>query len=137
MTDTVWTFKTANFTVELRITPDHGYQYDGEDPDGEVQARLDSGEYEAFDSDVVVLLDGREIGCSSLGGAVYDAREIDTFWTAHRGLAPMGRNCSIMRAQHPAGPNVVICHYFPAMVREAISAARQHLAFVPHLRNVA
>ena len=132
--ETVWTFRTARFAIEFAIAYDHGYQYDGDDQDGETQANLDAGEYVAFDSRVSVLLDGVEIGSDSLGGSVYAADEVDEFWTAHRDPDAMNRNCSIMRAAHPAGPMVSICHYFPDMVRQAIAEARQHVANVPHMR---
>lgn len=38
----------------------------------------------------------------------------------------MNRNCSIMRAAN--GDNVMIGHYFPDMVREAVRQARAWLA---------
>lgn len=129
-----WEFCTPRFRVALYIEPDYDYQYDGDDPDGEVQAKLDSGEYVAFDSTVIVELDGVEIASDSLGGSVYDANDVASFWTAHRDPEPMNRNCSIMRAKHPAGPNVAICHYFPDMVSTAVAEARNVLANVPHTR---
>lgn len=135
--ETVWRFKTARFLVTLRIEPDYGYQYDGDDPDGETQARLDNGDYLAFDSVVTVYLDGAEIASDSLGGSVYDANSVDEFWTAHRDPNPMNRNCSIMRGKHPAGPNVTIVHYFPDMVRAAIDEARKHVCSAPRLRCAA
>lgn len=131
---TVWSFRTARFAVYLEISPDWHYQYDGGGPDDETQSKLDSGEYVAFDSRVSVLLDGVEIGSDSLGGSVYAADGVDAFWTAHRDPDAMNRNCSIMRAAHPAGPMVSIGHYFPDMVRQAIAEARQHVANVPHMR---
>ena len=127
-----WEFCTPRFRVALYIEQDHGYQYDGDDPDGETQAKLDSGEYVAVDSTVIVELDGIEIARDSLGGSVYAADEVADFWTAHRDPNPMNRNCSIMRAAH--GANVSICHYFPDMVSVAIAAAREHVANVPHMR---
>lgn len=135
---TVWQFRTKRFRVALQIERDNGYQYDGEDEDGETQAKLDSGEYIAFDSRVIVELDGEEIGSDSLGGSVYADGEESDFWTAHRSVDPMNRNCSIMRAAH--GGNCVICHYFPDMVRLAIAEAREHvrqLAVPPYIRESA
>ncbi|MER9833391.1 hypothetical protein NKJ28_00240 [Mesorhizobium sp. M0145] len=119
---TVWVHTTARFRVRLEIEPDFVYRYDGHDENGETQAKLDSGEYVAFDSAVIVELDGEEIARDSLGGSVYAADEIAEFWTAHRCSDPMNRNCSIMRAAR--GGNVSICHYFPGMISEAIDAAR-------------
>ncbi len=132
---TVWKFETARFVVRLEIELDHNYQYDGDDENGETQAALDSGEYVAFDSSVIVELDGQEIGRDSLGGSVYSANNYREFWTAHRDSDPMNRNCSIMRANRDA--NVCICHYFPDMVHLAVQEARKHVASMnakPRLR---
>ncbi|UVK46767.1 hypothetical protein BPNPMPFG_002475 [Mesorhizobium sp. AR07] len=115
---TVWCFTTSRFRVLLQIEPDFNYRYDGDDLEGETQAALDSGEYVAFDSAVVVELDGVEIARDSLGGSVYSEDCISEFWTAHRDSDPMNRNCSIMRAAR--GGNVSICHYFPDMVRQPL-----------------
>ena len=77
--ETVWTFDTARFRVALQITPDYAYRYDGDDEDGETQAKLDSGEYVAFDSRVVVMLDGEEIGSDSLGAFGTVIRQAERF----------------------------------------------------------
>lgn len=136
--ETVWSFKTARFTVALQIAQDYGYQYDGDDEDGETQAKLDSGEYVAFDSRVVVKLGSISYGSDYLGGSVYAAGEIAEFWTAHRDQDAMNRNCSIMRAAWRGEGNpdakISICHYFPDMVRQSIAEARKLLAEVPHMR---
>jgi hypothetical protein len=132
---TVWTFDTTRFRIALQIEPDYGYQYDGDDEDGETQAKLDSGEYVAFDSRVVVYLDDNEIASDALGGSVYAADDMAEFWTAHRDPNPMNRNCSIMRAAH--GGNVCICHYFPDMVHNAVREARAYLCSVPPMRCAA
>ena len=131
--ETVWSFKTARFSVALEITYEPNYQYDGDDEDGSIQDAIYRGDYVAFDSAVVVRLDGRVIANDYLGGSVYGADEVDHFWTDHRCADPMNRNCSIMRAAR--GGHVVICHYFPDMVRIAIGEARNALANVPYLRT--
>jgi len=123
----VWTFSTARFEIKLRLEHIDGYQYDGDDEDGETQAQLDGGELVAFDSSVEVWLDDECIGRSSLGGSVYGHSNFHEFWTAHRDPNPANRNCTSMRGQHPAGPNVSICHYFPDMVHEAVQEARQYV----------
>lgn len=128
----VWTFHAGRFTVRLNITPDYGYQYDGDDEDGETQARLDSGAYVAFDSDVTVHdLSGVIIGRASLGGSVYGYDEVSAFWTAHRDSDAMNRNCTLMRAawrgQGDTDAKVSICHYFPDMVAQAVAEARAYL----------
>jgi hypothetical protein len=125
----VWTFKTKRFCVMLKLEQDYGYRYDGDDPDGETQAKLDSGEYVAFDSDVVVYLDGEEIGRDSLGGSVYDANNVREFWTAHRDPDPKNRNCAANAYR--------IGHYFPGMVAEACKEARAFLAKAPRVRSAA
>jgi hypothetical protein len=130
---TVWEFNTDRFSVSLQVEQDCGYQYDGDDEGGETQAALDSGEYVAFNSRVVVELDGVEIASDSLCGSVY--ADMEEFWTAHRDPDPMNRNCSIMRASR--GSNVAICHYFPDMVRIAIAEARTYLRSVPAMREAA
>jgi hypothetical protein len=133
--ETLWSFSTARFRVSCEICEEPGYRYDGDDEDGETQRMLDDGELIAFATRVGVFLDGVLIGADYLGGSVYSASDYKTFTTAHRDPDPMNRNCSIMRASHPAGPNVSICHYFPDMVRQAVSAARDYLADMPHLRG--
>lgn len=82
-----------------------------------------------FDARVRVMWNGKEIGADYLGCCAYNS--VKEFYTSHRDLNPMNRNCTIMR--HASG-NVTICHYFPAMVGEAIAAARKVLCSVPRLR---
>jgi hypothetical protein len=123
---TVWTFKAGRFLVSLELKRDYSYQYDGDDEDGETQRALDCGEYVAFDSVVTVELDGEEIGRNSLCGSVYVSDGVASFYTDHRCDDPMNRNCSAMRAAR--GDNVVICHYFPDMVSQAIAEARETIA---------
>lgn len=137
--ETVWSFETKRFrvTLELEYYEPGAYQYDGDDPDGEIQAKLNRNELMAFDSRVVVYLDGQAIGEDSLGGSVYLANHIEPFWTGHRSADPMNRNCSIMRANHPSGPAVSICHYFPDMVSMAIAEARSTLCGAPKMRCAA
>jgi len=122
---TVWTFKAGRFVVSLELIRDHGYQYDGDDENGETQSALDSGELVAFDSFVTVEMDGEEIGADALCGSVYSSDDVAAFYTDHRCADPMNRNCSIMRA---ARGNCSICHYFPDMVRQAIAEARGTIA---------
>lgn len=123
--ETVWQFDTAHFSVKLIVEQEDGYRYDGDDEDGEIQRKIDCGEYIAFQSAVIVEKDGEEIAADYLGGSVYDWRTVSEFWTAHRDKNPDNRNCSAMRAAR--GGNVVICHYFPDMVAQAIAEARKAL----------
>jgi hypothetical protein len=136
--ETVWQFNTKRLSVSLRVSPAQNYQYDGDDESGEVQEKLDSGEYVAFESAVIVELDGKEIAADYLGGSVYAWNNVHEFWTAHRDRDPMNRNCSIMRAAWSAKTggqnNVGIGHYFPDMVRTACKEARAYLAGLRQLR---
>ena len=126
-------FKTRNFTVRATIEIDHGYQYDGDDEDGETQSALNSGEMVAFDTDVTVEFRGEVIGRASLGGSVYDREDVHQFFDAHRDPDPMNRNCSIRYSSERS----VICHYFPDLVSEAITEARAHFRDMPRLRDTA
>lgn len=137
---TVWSFSTARFVVELAVELDVPQVYDGDDEDGETQRGLDDGELVMFDSCVSVRLKTASgallLARDWLGASCYEADKIEQFWTAHRDADPMNRNCSIMRAKHPAGPNVSICHYFPDMVRTAIAAAREELRDMLAMRDM-
>lgn len=132
----VWEFRTRNFRVILEIEKERGYVYDGDDPDGETQAKLDSGEYVAFSSKVSVIHDCEEIGADYLSGSVYGADEIAEFWQSHRTSPAEFRN-SIDR------PGICFCHYFPDMVKTALNEARDWLrerheeaARLPRLRGL-
>jgi hypothetical protein len=119
---TVWDFQTARFAVRLEIERCRHYKYDGEDGDGETQRGLDSGELVAFESMVVVELDGEEVTKEFLGGSVYSKSDYADFWTAHRDPDPLHRNSTAFRQEH--GDHAVVGHYFPDMVRSAIREAR-------------
>ena len=129
--DNLWTFKTARFTLScdalVEDYPDLSW-----DETSEVAEKINAGEYMLFCARVTVYLDGREIASDYLGNCVY---EPGSFETDHRGPDPMNRNCTFMRAAR--GRNVVICHYFPDMVRAAIAEARKVLADVPVMRGAA
>lgn len=125
---TLWTFKTANFRVECRAHPADDLDLSW-DETGEAARRIDSGEYIAFDAEVAVFCRGVKVASEWLGGCIYNSGE--EFVTSHRDADPMNRNCSIMRAERG---NVAICHYFPAMVAEAIAEARRCLNDAPRLR---
>lgn len=117
-----WQFSIGRVTVALHIEPVDGYEYDGDDENGETQAALDSGEYVAFDSMVTVSINGHVVGSDSLCGSVYAADDIAEFWQAHRTSEPEYRNTLANAARKRC-----ICHYFPDMVRQAIADARATL----------
>jgi len=115
MRDTVWTFKTAQFRITLELSP----SYESYDGDGEIQRKLNDGEYVQFDSIVRVFHrdTGAEIGFDSLGASVYD--EPSKFWSEHRGL---GTYACRKEGEPLCGS------YFPQMVREACREARKAIA---------
>lgn len=116
----VWSFRLGRVEVTFEIEQDCRYQYDGDDPDGEVQDKLNKGEYVAFDSKASVYIDSMEMGVDYLGGSVYEFGKEHEFWTAHRTSPPEYRNTLAQRAM-----NRCIGHYFPDMIREAIRQARE------------
>ena len=128
--ETVWTFKTARFKVELILSPCYHLDLSWDDS-GEVIAKVESGEYIPFDSEVRVSLDGRTLASDYLSESIYD--DVSKFWTAHRDRDPMNRNCTYMRVTK--GYDAVIGHYFPDMVREAIQEARVALSNPPKMRT--
>ena len=117
----LWEFKTKNFAIVL--TAEDEWDVDVSwDETGQVAVDIERGDLEVFCAKVAVYFDGREIGSDYLGQCIY--RDPAEFATQHRDPNPMNRNCSIMRAERG---NVSICHYFPGMVSEAISNAREFL----------
>ena len=132
-TGPAWRFRTKRFEIGLTVSRIPGYRYDGDDEDGETQAKLDSGEYVAFSSLVYVELDGVQIASDSLWGSVYLADSVPDFWQAHRDPNPDNRNTLERRARREC-----IGHYFPDMVREAIREAREHVRSqkpLPYIRE--
>lgn len=133
----VWRFKTKRFTIFLELERERKYKYEGDDPDGETQARIDNGEFVAFSATVQIYLDDsdNEIASNSLYGCIYDAGRVYEFVTDHWNSPPEYRNTLAMKAQ-----NKVICHYFPDMVREAVAEARSYIRGMndlPYIRESA
>lgn len=130
----LWEFATERFRVELTAELDEDFDLSERDPQ---QVEYDDANgVEYYDFACRVYLDDAEIAADYLGGSGYsDVRE---FVTAHRDPDPLNRNCSAMRAAK--GANVVICHYFPGMVQQAIHEARQaigRMQSLPKLRHFA
>lgn len=121
--ETMWSFAIGRFEVRAEIEPCF-------DPDlswcetGETANNIASGLWDCFNTRVSVWLNGVMIGSDWLCESIYESPQ--EFFSDHRSADAMNRNCSLMRAER--GDNVVICHYFPDMVREAISEAREWLA---------
>jgi hypothetical protein len=121
--ETEWNFKLGRFEVLGQVAPEEMNPADDFDNPADVEA-IQSGEIDWFQVRVVVTKDGHEIGSDYLGGCAY--KSVQDFFKEHRDRDPMNRNCSIMRKAR--GDNVVICHYFPDMVHQAIQDARKTLA---------
>lgn len=124
----VWSHRTKRFRVALEVEPCDVSPSDHFD-DKEDIAAIHNGDVEWFNASVIVYLDGREVARDVLGCCAY--RTVAEFYTSHRDPDPLNRNCSIMRAAR--GDNVVICHYFPDMVREAVRYARENLSVIKQI----
>jgi hypothetical protein len=120
----MYRFETASYLVRATIEPDDDVDLSF-DETSETRDNLESGEWQAFCTMVTVehKETGVVLGKDTLCGSIYD-KPAD-FFSSHRSPDPMNRNCSMMRAAR--GDNSVICHYFPDMVRGAISDARKTL----------
>ena len=121
-TQTLWTFDTKNFRIEWRVRPCHGLDLSWDD-DGSVAEGLESGQLEAFDSEMVVLYRGQEVGADYLGQSI------------HENVSDFRDHIGINMKSRADGCNYG--SYFSDMVREAVAEARKHLADLPRLRKVA
>lgn len=122
----LWSFATARYTVAFWAEPEDLDPEDSFEFADDVEFAR-SGDPAHWFCAFVGVLDNETDECLDydvLGGCSY--KSFREFYSSHRDRDPLNRNCSIMRAER--GDNVVICHYFPDMVRQAISAARAHLA---------
>lgn len=113
--ETVWSFETANLKIEAIMTPCTDLDLSWDD-DGSTREGLESGLYQAFDTDVRVThkATGAELGSDSLGQSIYE-RPRD-FLAEHVGLAAKSRADGCNYGS-----------YFPDMVREACREARKTL----------
>jgi hypothetical protein len=125
-----WRFDTPRYTVafwaeEEDMAPEDGMEF----PEDVEFARQDDPAHWfcAFvgvfkSTDPSLHDDDNWYGCVSysvLGGCSYNSfRE---FYAGHRQGGPENRNCLATKAR-----NVAVCHYFPDMVRQALSEARSH-----------
>ena len=69
--ETMWEFSTARFRVSWDIMPDYDTDLSF-DESGEVRAKLESGDYQCFQSRMLVEFDGRAVGVDYLGASIYD-----------------------------------------------------------------
>lgn len=63
-------FRTKNFRVVCSIEPDSDVDTSF-DETGETADKIESGEWEAFQTSVTVYCKGAEIGADYLGGSIY------------------------------------------------------------------
>ena len=118
----IWRFETARYAVtchalEEDMPPEDSFEFD----DDIAFAR--SGDPAAWFCTCVRVVNketGLELGCDYLGGCSY--RSFDDFVGGHREGGPGSRNCLATKAR-----NIVVCHSFPGMVRQAIDEARATL----------
>lgn len=126
----VWRFETANLSVVLEVTPCTDDPAESFEFPEDIEA-INSGLVDWFNARTRVLTKaGEELGADYLGSCSYNS--VREFFTSHRTADALNRNCSVMREVR--GQNVVICEYFPSMVREAIRSARHTLSKLKALR---
>lgn len=111
--EVMWTFRTARFEIQWRIYPCHDLDLSWDDT-GETRENLESGFWRAFDSEMVLLLDGEEIASDWLCDSVYE-------------------NPSDSR-DHIGMKNRFHGSYFSDMVREVCREGRKALQGRPYMR---
>ncbi len=114
------TFETANFKVSI----DAEYDYDTDlsfDDTGEVQRKLENGEFLAFQVAVTVTHKptSTELGADYLGGCIYES--IEAFMD-HRECGKANREYERKGERGRCGS------YFADMIHEAIKEARKEVA---------
>lgn len=133
--DALWSFTTKHYAVALFAEEEDLDPADSFSDKRDVRyakAAYRYGNWEKpsrwFMAVVAVYLDGRRIGMDILGGCSY--KSFHEFYAGHRDKDPLNRNCTIMRRAKTGDPagKISIGHYFPDMVREAITNARVTLA---------
>ena len=77
--ETVYTFKTARFALELAIEPEQAYlpdwDFESDEERNALIERIENGSVLWFVARVRVTLDGRELAADYLGGCCYDTIE--------------------------------------------------------------
>ena len=121
-----WSFQTANFFVGLYIEEEDEDPEDSFDREEDIEFARSGADGAWFCAVVRVFLKDdtslrwAALGSDYLGGCSY--RSVKEFYTSHRDPDDNYRNTLAMKDS-----NRVICHAFPDMVREAVSAARTEL----------
>ena len=117
-TETIWSFKTANFRVAYEVMPEDDLDLSWDDT-GEVREGLASGKFIAFQAKVAVydLTTGNEIGADYLGQCIYESAEA---FMDHR-------ECGKQNREYAARGEAGRCgSYFSDMVKGAIAEARKY-----------
>lgn len=127
--DAYWTFETKHFLIAFEPEPEEMDPADSFEFPEDVEFAMRNDPAAWFCAVVTVYAKNGEdtliyLAHNALGGCSYNSFE--EFVASHRDPDPMNRNCSAMRIAR--GENVVICDYFPGMVREAVSDTRKALA---------
>lgn len=117
--ETLWTFKTRRFTVDLAFMEED--QPDLSWMDDEDREKIRTGEWFNACFRVRLLLDGRELAADHLGNSVY--ANVHEFYLEHFGIRALSRKDG--RAYG--------C-YFSDMVANVIAEARKELSHPPQLR---
>jgi hypothetical protein len=110
----MWSFETDNFRVSWEIFEPYDLDLSW-DETGEIREGIDSGLYQAFDSQVTVYLHGAEIGADHLGESIYENPED---FRDHFGMNKIGHGS-----------------YFSDMVKTSIGYAREYLKTIPDMRG--
>jgi hypothetical protein len=75
MSDTIWSFETARFRIELNVEPEYNPDF-SLDETGETEEKVRSGEWECVCFAVKVFFDGEEIASEYLSNSIYaDVRD--------------------------------------------------------------
>lgn len=121
--EAVWSFETARFSVEFHAEQEDMDPADSFDNEEDIEFARSGDPARWFCAAVYVRLleTGEVIGTDYLGCCSY--RSFREFYSSHRDRDPAQRNTLAMKAN-----KMVIGHYFPDMVREAIAGARQEVA---------
>ncbi len=114
---TMRTFKTKNFTVIADAIEEESPDFSWDDT-GEVQEKVENGDYLCFIARVRVLLHGREIGVDYLGNCIYSSLED---FMDHKECGKQNKEYAAQGKEGRCGS------YFSDMIHEAITEARKTL----------
>jgi hypothetical protein len=123
MYELLWYFHTRHFSVELHAEPETAPDLSW-DETGETQANVESGLWSCVCFRVRVMYGGRTIATDYLGDSIY--ADVHDFYRQHREGGDENRNCLATKTR-----NVVVCHYFPDMIRNAVAGARASMLALP------